>query len=245
MAFTTSHRRPGGWHDPDALVYDPATGYLIAVNGDSGTLSLINVADYRIAGEISIGGKLESAAVDGQGLLYVNEEDKDRIAVVDIAHRKLVGEFTLKDCSEPTGIAYDAPDRLIISVCSNGLAKFVSTQNGSEASSVKVGTGADCIVYDGKRHVVFSPGGEEGSLSIISVEGSSRIKLKQTIKTRIGSRLGALDPESGKFYIPAATFGPPATPLKLPGLEPMPGLNRGTFEFLVVGLPSPVGGAVH
>jgi DNA-binding beta-propeller fold protein YncE len=194
MALTTSDRRPGGWHDPDALVYDPATGYLIAVNGDSGTLSLIDVARYGIAGEISVGGKLESAAADGQGLLYVNEEDKGRIAVVDIAHRKLVREFTLKNCSEPTGIAYDEPDRLIISVCSNGLAKFVSTRDGSEVSSVKVGTGADCIVYDGKRHVVFSPSGEEGSLSIISVEVPSRIKLKQTIKTRIGSRLGALDP---------------------------------------------------
>ena len=50
-------------------------------------------------------------------------------------------------------------------------------------------------------------------------------KLLQTIKTRIGSRLGALDPGSGNFYIPAATFGPPAPALKLPGLEPMPGLN--------------------
>ena len=38
------------------------------------------------------------------GLLYVNEEDKNQIAVVDIAGRKVINEFTLKDCSEPTGL---------------------------------------------------------------------------------------------------------------------------------------------
>ena len=239
MVITSSHRRPSGWHDPDALVYDLATGYLIAVNGDSGTLSLIDVADYRMAGEISIGGKLESAVADGKGLLYVNEEDKGRIGVVDIAHRKLVREFTLRNCSEPSGIAYDAPDRLIISVCSNGLAKFVSTQDGKEAASIKVGLGADCIAYDSERRIVLSPGGQDGTLSIIAVDGLSNIKLKQTIRTQIGSRLGALDPASGNFYIPAAKFGPPARPLKLPGLHPMPGINQGTFEFLVVGPRSP------
>ncbi len=141
----------------------------------------------------------------------------------------------MKDCTEPTGIAYDESDKLIISVCSNGLAAFVSVQDGTAVASIKVGAGADCIVYDHVRHVVFSPSGLEGTLSIITVDSPSSIKLKQTIKTRVGSRLGALDPNSGNFYLPAGTFGPPAPPLKLPGLEPMPGLNPGTFEFIVVG----------
>lgn len=78
-----------------------------------------------------------------------------------------------------------------------------------------------------------------------TVSGPSNIKLKQTIRTQTGSRLGALDPDSGYFYIPAAKFGPPARPLKLPGLQPMPGINHGTFEFLVVGPVPPSHAPTH
>jgi DNA-binding beta-propeller fold protein YncE len=228
------------WHNPDGLVYEPKSTLLVAVNGDSGSLSLIDTTAHVKSGEILIGkGKLETAIADGSGLIYVNEEQTHRVAVVDVPKRKLVQEIDLNACEEPTGLAYDADDHLVISVCSNGLAKFISTDTRQEMASVSVGTGADGIIYDAKRHIVFSFGGDNGTVSVIAVHGPKEISLVQTLKTGLGARLGALDPMTGRVYIPVAKFGPPAAPIKMPGMEAIPGLNPHTFKFLVVGPTSP------
>ena len=46
----------------------------------------------------------------------------------------------------------------------------------------------------------------------------------------------ATPPGGAQTLVP---FGPPAAPITLPGLEPMPGLNPHTFVFLVVAPASP------
>lgn len=228
------------WHNPDSLLYEPKSKLLIAVEGDSSNLSLIDTKTFTKRGEIQIDkGKLETAATDGAGLVYVNEEESGRIAVVDTAKRKLIRQIVMKDCEEPTGLAYDVKDRLAISVCSNGWVKFIAPERDEEVASIKVGPGADGLVYDPKRQVVFSFGGDDGTLSIIAVHGRSNIALVQVLQTKPGGRLGALDPKTGRVYIPVASFGPPAAPVNLPGLGPIPGLNPHTFAFLVAQPASP------
>ena len=223
------------WHNPDGLVYEPKSKLLIAVNGDSSSLSLIDTTAFAKKGEIPLQkGKLETAVADGSGLVYVNEEETHSIAVVDVMNRKVIREVTMKDCEEPTGLAYDSKDELVMSVCSNGLVEFIAADSGKEVAGVKVGPGADGIVYDPDRHVLFSFGGDDGTLSIIAVRDRKSIALAQTLKTRPGARLGALDPKTGRVYIPSASFGPPAVPITLPGMDSIPGLNPHTFEFIVV-----------
>jgi len=228
------------WHNPDGLLYEPKSEFLIAVNGDSSSLSLIDTKEFVINGEIPIAkGKLETAVADGAGLVYVNLQETHSIAVVDIAKRKVLREIVMKGCEEPTGLAYDAEDGLVISVCSNGILKFIATDSEKEIASMKVGSGADGVIYDPKRHFAFSFGGDEGTLSVIRVRGRGDIALAQTLKTKQSARLGALDSITGRVYIPVATFGPPAAPIKLPGMEELPGLNPHTFEFLVVSPATP------
>jgi DNA-binding beta-propeller fold protein YncE len=223
------------WHNPDSVVYEPKSSLLIAVNGDSSSLSLIDTQTFAKVGDIPVGkGKLETAAADGAGLVYVNEEEAGSIAVIDVMKRKVLRAFALHGCEEPTGLVYDSKEGLVISVCSNGMVKFIAADSATEVASVKVGAGADGLAYDSRRSYVFSFGGDDGTLSIIAVNGRRNIALAQTLKTRPGARLGALDPKTGRVYIPSAKFGPPAAPIKLPGMEELPGLNPHTFEFLVI-----------
>jgi DNA-binding beta-propeller fold protein YncE len=222
------------WHNPDGLVYEPKSKLLIAVNGDSGSLSLIDTTTFAKMGDIPLRkGKLETAVADGSGLVYVNEEETHSVAVVDILNRKVIRQITMNGCEEPTGLAYDSKDELVMSVCSNGLVEFIASDSGKEVARVKVGPGADGIVYDPERHFLFSFGGDDGTLSIIAVRDRKNVALVQTLKTKPGARLGALDPKTGRVYIPSASFGPPAAPITLPGMESLPGLNPHTFEFLV------------
>jgi DNA-binding beta-propeller fold protein YncE len=230
----TSAASATGWHDPDALLLEPKSGLLIAVNGDSGTLVLIDPTKKTVVDTIQLHGKLEFAAADGTGRVYVNEATTKKVAYVDVALRKVTKEVPLKACDEPSGIAYDAEDGMVISVCGgNGVAKFISAATGKNIASIRVSKGADAVLFDEARHVAFFPGGDDGRLSVVSVRGD--IKVIQTLKTMPFARLGALDPATGNVYLPIAKFGPPAPPVKRPGFPEFPGMIPGTFEFLVVG----------
>jgi hypothetical protein len=223
-----------GWHNPDALLLEPQTGLLVAVNGDSGTLLLIDQKEARVVDRIKVGGELEFAAADGKGDIYVNVVSGNSIALVDIAHRKMIKKITLQGCDGPSGMAFDADDGLVMSVCDNGVAKFVNAETGTEVASVAVAKGADALLYDARRHVAFVPGGDEGQLSIVSVNGPGHIRVIQTLTTQPGTRLGAVDPNTGRVYLPTVKRDPTAPPLKLPGLEPIAAPIPASFEFLVV-----------
>jgi DNA-binding beta-propeller fold protein YncE len=226
--------KPEGWQNPDALLLEPATGLLVAVNHDSGALALVDVSRHAVVGSIEIGGELEGIDAKGDGTVYVNVASANAIAVVNLPARKLIRKLALKGCEEPTGLAFDAADGLIISVCSNGLAKFVDPETGSELASVRVGKGADGVMYDPRRKMVFVAGGDEGTLSVIRLSDRNHVVLTQTLGTQPGTRLGVVDPSTGRLYLPTAKPDLKAPPVRLPGLPPFPPALSGSFEFLVV-----------
>ena len=225
-----------GWHNPDSLLIEPKTGLLVAVNKDSGALALVDVGKRMLVGTVQIGGSLEAAAATGNGTVYVNVADKATIAAVDVPARRVIREFALSHCEDPSGIAYDSSDDLAISVCSNGLAKFVAPGTGLEVASLPVARGADNVIYDSRRKVVLIPGGDDGKLSVVRVGGRKDIRVIQALTTQLGTRLGAIDPTTGKVYLPTAKADLAAAPLRFPGLPPIPPAAAGSFEFLVVGI---------
>ncbi len=231
--ISTGTTAPGGWHDPDALLLEPRSGLLIAVNGDSGTLVLIDLNRRSVVGTIRLHGKLEFAAADGAGRVYVNEETEMKVAYVDVALRKVIKEVPLRGCEGLSGMAYDSKDNIVISVCGDsGVAKFISASTGHVIASLSVAKGDDAVLFDARRHVAFFPGGDDGELTVVRVLGPGGIKVVQTIPTMPGARLGAVDPVTGNVYLPAGKFGPL---VKRPGLPMLPSMIPGSFEFLVVG----------
>ena len=65
--------------NPDAIIYDSTTKRVFAMNGRSGDITAINAADGKVVGTVAVGGKLEFAAADGQGTIFVNVEDKSEL----------------------------------------------------------------------------------------------------------------------------------------------------------------------
>jgi DNA-binding beta-propeller fold protein YncE len=219
-----------GVHALDALVLEPKTTLLAAVNGESGLLLLVDIKRQSVVGTLRIGGKLEYAAVDGAGRLYVNAEKGQtaEIVAVDVLARKVARHIPLRGCDEPTGLAYDRELDLLMSVCENGVAKFIQAGNGEEVASLPVGKGADAVLFDSRRRRAFVPSADAGTLSVIAVRSATEISVIQTLTTQRGTRLGAVDPASGRVYLPAAKFGPPVPP------SPYPSVIPGTFMILVV-----------
>jgi DNA-binding beta-propeller fold protein YncE len=228
---TAKENPVNGGHALDAMLLEPKSGLVVAINGESGLLLLIDVQQRKVVGTVSIGGHPEFAAANGSGRVYVNveREETSQIAAVDIAARMVVQKIPLVDCKGPTGLAYDRGNDLLISVCGdNGVTKFIHADSGHEAASIMVGKGADAVMFDAKRHLAFVPNAEEGTLSVIAVRSAGDVVLVQTLTTQKGSRLGAVDSSTGRVYLPAGKFGPPVPP------NPYPSVLPGSFEILVV-----------
>ena len=226
---TAAQNPVNGVHALDALVREPKSGLLVAINGNAGLLVLIDVDQAKVVGTIQIQGSPEFAVADGQGTLYINvtKAKKAEVLGVEITARKVVSHYPLKACEEPTGMAYDPADDLLVSVCDNGAVKFLHRANGQEAASLMAGEGPDAVMFDSHRHLVFVPSGDKGTLSVIALKSATDIKLVQTLTTQKGTRLGAVSTTTGKVYLPAAQFGPPVSPIPYPSVVP------GTFEVLV------------
>jgi len=212
---------------PDALVFEPKSGLVVVFNGKSHDASLIDAKARAVVGSIALDGKPEVGAVDGEGHVFVNLEDKATIAVLDIAARKTVATYALPGCEAPTGLAYDAATGVLIAACDNEVAKVIDAKSGRDLATLKIGKGPDGVLLDAARRRAFVPTAD-GNLTMISLKSASEITVAGSVTTAPGARSGALDPATGALYLPTAKMAAPKAQGERP--EQIPG----SFEILVV-----------
>jgi YVTN family beta-propeller protein len=209
---------------PDAATYDPATGTLWVMTPGDGAITVIDPRSAKVVATVSVGGSLELGAADGHGKLYVNVEDKNDVAVIDTRARKLLRRESLPGCDGPTGIVYDPVTRDTVSACANGLAVVLSNA-GKPVASLPIGKRPDGAAFDERRHVVLIPSGADGTLSVIELSPKPRVVAR--IATAKSARTIALDPSTGRAYLPATDLLP-AVGNERPKAVP------GSFRILVV-----------
>ncbi len=212
---------------PDAATLDSKSGLVLVMGHSGGAVTLLDPRAHVVVGTVAIGGALEEAATDGMGRAFVNVEDKNEIAVIDISARKVIGRWPLGGCDGPTGLAYNANDKELIAAC-DGTTSIVRASDGKVLQTLATGKGADGAAYDAKRHLAFVPAGRDGTLAVIGFEKGVASVL-QTVATQRGARTIALDERTGRVYLPVAKYGAPTTPGTRPSAIP------GSFEILVVG----------
>lgn len=212
--------------DADATIYEPSSRTVWVMNGDSGTIAIIDPIAVKSVATIKIGSPLEFAALDGRGHLFVNLTDKGEIAEVDIAKRALTRTIPLAGCQHPSGLAYVNPG-VLVSACANGVAKLVRATDGAAVGDIAIGPRPDGAFADEARHRAYIPSGGDGTLTVIDTSGPVPRKIG-TVATAVGARTGTVDPATGTVYLPSAKFGAPAAPGARPSLVP------GSVELLAV-----------
>ena len=212
--------------NPDAETYDAHSGLVLVMNHSGGDITLVDPRTHKAVGVIVVGGDLEAAVVDGAGHAFVNVEDKNQIAELDVAARKVLARYPLAGCDGPTGLAYDAADKLLIAAC-DGAIDVVDARSGKVLQTLVTGKGADGVAYDAKRRLAFVPAGRDGTLAVIAVARTGS-RVVETVPTQASARTIALDERTGRLYLPAAKFAPPAQAGGRPTLIP------GSFELIVV-----------
>src|SRR5580765_3792009 len=100
----------------DGIMYDEPDDKIILTNHSRpvGTLVALDPKTGDIVGT----AELEGAAADGKSHIFVNNEGKNTIQVIDVKTWKATASWPLAPCEGPTGIAYDNATNRIFSGCS-------------------------------------------------------------------------------------------------------------------------------
>ncbi len=212
---------------PDAAIVEPTTGHAFVMANHGTTVDVIDLDKRAIIAKISVGGAPEAAAVDGKGLVFTHLEDKNAIVVLDARSMSVKEHFDIKDCDEPSGIAYVAERHWILSACKNGKARVTAADTGAEIATLPIGERPDFAAVDDNRHLGFIPCGD-GTLTVLQLDSKLPFVLG-VVHTQYGSRSLALDAQTGTIFLPAADFGPAAIPGERRPIVP------GTFRILVLG----------
>lgn len=214
--------------DPDAAFYDSASGRAAVMNAKDGTVSLIDVAARKVAATITLKPGLEFAVMADGNTLFVNNEDTSELLTADLVSGKPGASIPMTGCEGPTGLGYDAATHQLISACANGKAVVVNAQTRQVVRLLDIGKGPDAVIMDTGRRLAFIPCGGSGTISIVNLDGADGAVVSGTVTSEPGARTGALDPATGKLYLPTARFGPSATPGGRPVAKP------GSFHVLIV-----------
>ncbi|MEP6947885.1 MAG: YncE family protein [Ginsengibacter sp.] len=219
---------PAG-ENPDAILYEPFSKKIITCNGRSKDLSIIDPLSGKLIATVPVGAKPETAVTDGEGKLYVNLEDKNEIAEINLKTFAMENHWSILPGEGPTGLAFDTKTKRLFAGCDK-LLIVLDAANGKIVDKLTIGDGCDGVVFDNKNGMVFASNGE-GNISAVKEKSANEFKVVQTIATKRGARTITIDEGSHTLFLPTADFEP-LDPNAAPGTRPK--MVAGTFQVLVV-----------
>jgi len=193
--------------DADGIIYDAKLDRVLAVSGDGGALMTFKPNIDPVAGKIDapimLGGKPEFLASDGSGKVYINLEDKDLVAEVDVPARKVLARWSVAPGGHPVGMAIDTKTHRLFVGCRNPQKMVVmSTEDGKIVASLPIGAGVDATKFDAGQAFASC---RDGSLVVVS-ESGGKFAVVETVKTPLGARTMGVDESTHKIYLPTAEF---------------------------------------
>jgi YVTN family beta-propeller protein len=172
----------------------------------------------------------EGAAADGKGHIFVNNERKNTIQVIDTKTWKATASWPLAPCDGPTGIAYDPATNRIFSGC-NKTSVVVDATSGKVVATIANGSRVDALGWDPARKLIYVPNGAEGNVTVVHQDGADKYSVVATVTTVPGAKTIAVDTASHHVYLFQPERGPaPAPPAGTP--PPAPG-GRGPLGPIV------------
>jgi YVTN family beta-propeller protein len=211
--------------DADGIAFDSATHHVLVINGDSGSVSVIDPLKNATIATINVGAGLEFGVVDGSGKFFVDGADNHEIVRIDTRSNIVDAHWAMPTCKSPHGIAIDTANRRLFVTCANSVMIVVDADTGRNLATLPIGSFSDGAAFDPIRKLAFSPNGD-GSLSIIQEKDANTFVSLGSVKTLPSARTMAIDPKTGRLFLAAADIAkidPPTTPGGRPHVEFVPG----------------------
>ena len=212
--------------NPDAICYEPKQKEIYAFNHSGNSATVID-ANGKAVAQIKLSGVAESGQADSSlGRVFVNIEDTDSIDVIDIATHKVVANWKVAPAASPTGMAIDtATHRLFVGGGPNTV--MIDANTGKVLASAPIVGGTDATWFDPGTQMVFSSGtGNGGAITVMHVDGPTKLTVVQTLVTAPRARTMALDAATHRLYVAAQKYAP-VDPNAAPATPPAAGAGRG------------------
>ena len=216
--------------DDDGVLFDPATGHIFTMNGDAGSATAIDGVTGQRLGSVDLGGKPEFGVSAGDGMLYVNLEDKSEVAEVDARAMRVTRHWSIRPCESPSGLAIDREHHLLFSGCRSGVMGVSNARDGKLVTTVPIGRGVDACRWDAATRLAFASNGD-GTITVIHEDSPTSFRVVSSAATRQGARTMELDEATHRLYTVSADFGPAPAPTPE---RPWPPVLPGTFALLVL-----------
>ena len=197
--------------DADGIVREGSTGHVFVIEGDPASISVIDPRQDKVIATIHAGEKLEYAASDDSGSIYVAGEGNGDLIKVNARSNRLVAHWPAPGCSSPHGLAVDSKGRRAFLGCANAVMVVMNIDDGRVVATLPIGRGNDAVAFDARRKRVFSSNGADGTISVFRQLTPDRYEGLEPIATQVSGRTMALDPITGRLFVPAAETDPSPT----------------------------------
>ena len=198
----------------DGVMYDEPDDLVILTNHSRpiGTLTAIDPRTGDSVATVELeDNSPEGAAADGKGHIFVNNEGRNTIQVVDVKTWKATASWPLAPCDGPTGIAYDKATNRIFSGCS-GTSVVLDGATGKVVASIKNGTRVDALGWDAAKKLLYIPNGGEGNVTVVHQDSADRYSVVATVETFKGAKTLSVDPKTHNVYLFQPERGPAPPP---------------------------------
>lgn len=193
--------------EPREIEYEARTKRAYVSNTESGGLTVLDGVTGRVEGSLALGGSLRQASADGRGHLFVADQTKNVLHVVDTAALKSLGEISVWPGTQPTAIANDIAERRLYVACGNGQMIIVDPDPGQMISLVSTkaaGIAGMAMQVAPARLVRLYMPSADGKLSVIQ-NAKLTASLESTVDVNAKTSAVAFDAKTGHAFLATDT----------------------------------------
>lgn len=224
----------------DGIMYDDYSDHIILTNHSRpiGTAVALDANTGDIVGTAELEDDApEGAASDGKGRLFVNNESKNTIQVLDAKTMKVLASWPLTPCDGPTGIAYDRSSNRIFSGCGK-TSVVVDPSTGKVVATIANGDGVDALGFDPSEKLIYIPAGRDSNVTVVRETSPNTYTVIATVPTMRGAKTITVDPMKHVAYLFQPEYGPapapaPGSPPPAAGSRPPRGPVIGAWFFVI------------
>ncbi|HEY2459035.1 MAG TPA: hypothetical protein VGI13_17140 [Candidatus Acidoferrum sp.] len=220
--------------DTDAIIYEPVSKHIFTFNGDSENATVIDPVKQVVITNIPLGGAVEFPAVDGKGMVYDNNSDKNEVVAIDARTNKVTARWPIKPAGHPVSLTMDKQNRRLFSGGRGPqFVVMLDADSGKVLQSYPISAGVDANDFDPATGLLFVST-KEGILHIYHEDSPDKLSEVEALKTEFGAKTCQVDAKTHNVFLSTSDFNPPAAATaKQPHPQPTP--KPGNFRVLVYG----------